>query len=221
MSKLLNQLEDKIKIKFNDKGLLYKALTHKSFNSLENYEKLEFLGDRVLGLAIAEYIIEYFPKEKVGILDKKLASVVNKTTCLNIAKHLDLNKFILIGNTNKKKDEIQNKILSDCVEAIIGAIYLDKGFNEAKKFILNNWKNFFSFELSKIIDSKTKLQEYSLKHFKTLPVYKLVSNTGPRHKPLFKIGVKIKDSDFVYANGSSKKNAEQLAAKKLLEKIEK
>ena len=219
MENKLKKLEDHLKINFKDKKLLLQAITHKSFNSNINYEKLEFLGDRVLGLTISEKLIELYPNEKVGALDKKLASLINKNKCCEVGKILNLHRFIVIGNSNKKILKVENKIVSDCCESIIGAIYLDKGFDASKKFILNIWKDFIKLSDTTIIDSKTRLQEFSLKKFKTLPSYKVVSYTGPKHKPQIKVGVKLKDSKFIYANGSSKKNAEQLAAKKLLKII--
>ena len=123
----------------------------------------------------------------------------------------------MIGNPSKKILKVENKIISDSCEAIIGAIYLDKGFDVSKKFVLYVWKEFIKRSDKTVIDPKTRLQEFSLKKFKILPSYRVVSNTGPRHKPKIKVGVKVKDSKFIYANGSSKKIAEQLAAKKLLE----
>ena len=111
------------------------------------------------------------------------------------------------------------EIISDCVEALIGAIYYEKGFSITEKFILNVWRNFIDESKITFVDSKTKLQEYSLKKFKTLPKYKLFSNTGPHHKPIFKIGVRIQNSKIYYASGNSKKDAEQRAAKLFLKKI--
>ena len=173
----------------------------------------------MLGLVVSKKLFELFPNEKVGSLDKKLASLVNKNKCLEIGNLLDLREFIITGNSKSSKNIVENKIISDCCEAIIGAIYLDKGFEVSKIFILKQWKNLINNAETTFIDAKTRLQEYSLKSFKTLPIYKLVSNTGPRHKPNFKISVKINDSKTVIANGSSKKNAEQAAAMKLLETI--
>jgi len=219
MQNKLKILQDILNIKFEDVELLLSAITHKSYNSKNNYEKLEFLGDRVLGLTISKKLIQLFPNENVGTLDKKLASLVNKNRCLEVGKILKLDKFILIGNTNKKIKKIENKIISDCCESIIGSIYLDKGISSTEKFILNIWKDFLLFSDTKIVDAKTKLQEFSLKKYKILPVYKVISNTGPRHKPNFKVGVKIKNTKFIFANGSSKKNAEQLAAENLLKSI--
>ena len=210
-------LEKKIKINFKDKDLLVRSLTHKSYNKEINNEKLEFLGDRVLGLVIAKKLLEIYPNEKEGILDKKFASLVNKKTCLQIAKKINLDKYILTLDIKKKKNILEDKVVSDCCEALIGSIYLDKGFNSVEKFILELWSENIKDSVITQIDAKTKLQEFSLKRFKKLPIYKLISNTGPRHKPLFKVGVKLIDTKFFLAEGNSKKDAEQNAAIKCLQ----
>ena len=114
---------------------------------------------------------------------------------------------------------VENKIVSDCCESLIGAIYLDQNLNTAEKFILRIWKPHLENTTVTIIDSKTMLQEYSLKKFKCLPIYKLLENSGPRHKPIFKIAVKLKNSKFISAEGTSKKDAQQKAAKLFLESI--
>ena len=205
-------LEKKMKINFKNKSLLIKSLTHKSYDKKNNNEKLEFLGDRVLGLIIAKKLLEIYPDEKEGILDKKFASLVNKKTCLEIAQKLELNNYVLTLNSGNKKTLIEDKVLSDSCEALIGAIYLDKGFQAVEKIILNLWSEKIKDSAITQIDAKTKLQEFSLKKFKKLPIYKLISNTGPRHKPLFKVAVKLIDTKFYTAQGNSKKDAEQNAA---------
>ena len=218
MSDKLNSLQKKISIKFKNLNYLKKSITHKSYDQSNNYEKLEFLGDRILGFVISKKLIDLYPDQKEGVLDKKLASLVNKNKCLEVAKIIGLEKFILVGNKNSKF-KVENKILADSIEALIGAIYYDKGFYIAEKFILNNWKNFINLSKEIIIDSKTELQEYSLKKFKSLPIYKLVSSSGPRHKPKFIISVKLKDTKMYDGHGESKKKAEQNAARKLLDNI--
>ena len=205
-------LEKKLNIEFKNKDLLIRSLTHKSFDSKNNNEKIEFLGDRVLGLVTAKKLLEIYPNEKEGILDKKFASLVNKNTCLEIAKNINLEKYVLTFNPNNKKIKIEDKIISDSCEALIGAIYLDKGFNIVEKVILNLWHNQIKKSVITQIDAKTKLQELALKNFKKLPIYKIISNTGPRHKPLFKVGVKLPNTKYFISSGKSKKEAEQNAA---------
>ena len=219
MKKSSTNLEKKLKLKFTDSKILIKSLTHKSYDSKNNNEKIEFLGDRVLGLIIAKKLLEIYPEEKEGILDKKFASLVNKRKCLEIAKKIELEKYILVFNPKNKKILIEDKVVADCLEAIIGAIYLDKGLNFTEKFILNLWSEHITASVVTQIDAKTKLQEYSLKVFKFLPIYKLISNTGPRHKPLFKVAVKLKDTKFFTGQGASKKDAEQNAAFLCLESV--
>jgi ribonuclease III len=218
IAKAIN-LEKKLKLKFIDRKILIKSLTHKSYDSLNNNEKIEFLGDRVLGLIIAKKLLEIYPKEKEGVLDKKFASLVNKKKCLEIAKKIELEKYILIFNPKNRNIKIEDKVVADCLEAIIGGIFLDRGLLFAEKFILNMWKEHIIESIVTPIDSKTKLQEYSLKIFKVLPIYKLISNTGPRHKPLFKVAVKLKNTKFFNAQGSSKKDAEQNAASLCMENV--
>ena len=207
-----SNLEKKIRINFRNKSLLIKSLTHKSYDKENNNEKIEFLGDRVLGLVIAKKLLEIYPNEKEGVLDKKFASLVNKKTCLQIAEKIELHKYILTYNLKNNKDTIQAKVLADSCEALIGSVYLDKGFQASEKMILDLWSENIKKSVITEIDAKTKLQEYSLKKFKKLPIYKLISNTGPRHKPLFKVGVKLNNTKFYTSEGKSKKDAEQNAA---------
>jgi ribonuclease-3 len=207
-----SSLEKKINIKFKDKKLLVKSLTHKSFDKNNNNEKIEFLGDRVLGLVIAKKLLEIYPDEREGILDKKFASLVNKKTCLQIAKNINLEKYILTFNPRNKAIKIEDKVIADSCEDLIGAVYLDKSFSVVENFILNLWKKNIDDSVITQIDAKTKLQEFSLKVHKKLPIYKVISNTGPRHKPIFKVAVKLPNSKFYTAQGTSKKDAEQNAA---------
>ena len=212
-------LQKKINIRFKNLDLLIQSLTHKSFDNKKNNEKMEFLGDRVLGLVIAKKLLEIYPDEKEGILDKKFAALVNKKTCLDVAKKINLEKFILTFNPNNKKVKIEDKIISDSCEALIGAIHLDKGLTIAEKVILDLWKNQIKESVVTQIDAKTKLQELVLKNFKKLPTYKLISNTGPRHKPSFKVGVKLPNTKYFFGLGKSKKDAEQNAAIECLKSI--
>ena len=216
MNKSLKEFEEILEYSFKDKGLLNRALTHKSYNNDKNNEKLEFLGDRVLGLVISKKLLDIYPNEKEGIIDKKFANLVNKKTCVHIAKKLNLKKYLYLGFSNKNLERSNDKIVSDSLEALVGAIHLDGGLRSSEKFILKFWQSYISRSVVTLIDSKTKLQEYSLKKFKKLPKYTFFKKSGPQHKPLFKTEVEIPESKKIIGIGSSKKNAQQNAAAKLI-----
>ena len=148
-----------IKINFKNENLLKSALTHKSADQNNNNEKLEFLGDRVLGLVLSKKLFDLYPKENEGVLDKRFANLVKKKTCCDVALNLGLDNFIITGNQKKKITKKDEKILSDCCEAIIGAIYVDRGFETSKKFILNAWKKYIDKSDVTVLDSKTKLED--------------------------------------------------------------
>ena len=145
MSEKIKDLEKIIKYSFKNKLLLSRSLTHKSFSNTDNNEKLEFLGDRVLGLVISQKLLEKFPGEKEGIIDKKFANLVNKKTCSSIGKKLNLKRFLLLGSSHKNLERSADKIVSDSLEAIVGAIYLDGGLKFAQKFILIFWEHTFEY----------------------------------------------------------------------------
>ena len=216
---LKTELENLINYKFNSSKILKISLTHKSFNYEINNEKLEFLGDRVLGLVISKNLILKYPNEKEGVIDKKYANLVNKKKCAEISNKLNLKKFMLLGKNYQNTNQANEKISGDCLEAIIGAIFVDGSLKDAENFILNYWQDSLEKSDQTIIDSKTKLQEYCLKKFKILPTYTFEKKSGPHHKPIFKIIVKIPNSKKMIASGSSKKNAQQNAAKKLLDEL--
>tara|TARA_B100001027_G_C16252713_1_gene325276 strand:- start:1107 stop:1772 length:666 start_codon:yes stop_codon:yes gene_type:complete len=216
MNKSLKEFEEILEYSFKDKGLLNRALTHKSYNNEKNNEKLEFLGDRVLGLVISKKLLDIYPNEKEGIIDKKFANLVNKKTCVYIAKKLNLKKYLYLSSSHKNLERSNDKIVSDSLEALVGAIHLDGGLRSSEKFILKFWRTLISQSVVTLIDSKTKLQEYSLKKFKKLPKYTFFKKSGPQHKPLFKTEVEIPESKKIIGIGSSKKNAQQNAAAKLI-----
>ena len=212
----IKQIQQIIKITFLNKNLLERSLIHKSFDKNYNNEKLEFLGDRVLGLIISKTLLDKYPHEKEGAIDKKFANLVNKKTCIDIAKKLNIKKFLYLGSSHKNLERSADKIESDCLEAIVGAIYEDSGLKSAENFILNFWEPYIDKSIVTIIDSKTKLQEFSLKRFKVLPKYTFSKKTGPQHNPLFKTIVEIPESKKISGSGSSKKQAQQDAAAKLI-----
>jgi len=219
MIEKISKFEKKIQIKMKDKSLLIKALTHKSANQVYNNEKLEFLGDRVLGLVLSNKLIDLYPNENEGILDKRFAKLVNRSTCSMMGWSIQIQEYIILGDAKKKVTQKDEKILSDSCEALIGAIYLDQGFYFAQEFVLKLWKKHIDKSYITVLDSKTKLQEYSLKIYKKLPIYRLINSSGPRHNPTFKISVSIHGSKLYIGTGSSKQDAQQNAAKKLLKNI--
>ena len=212
----LKKFQKDLKIKFKKKTLLIKALTHKSANSEYNNEKLEFLGDRVIGLILSKKLLDLYPKENEGVLDKRFARLVNRQICCDVGWSIKIQDYIIIGNKKKKITKSDEKIISDCCEALIGAIYIDQGFNVVKDFVLRIWQKNINKSSITVLDAKTKLQEHSLKCFKKLPKYKFVSVEGPKHNPVYKISVTIVGSKLFVGAGNSKQQAEQDGAAKLL-----
>ena len=210
------KFERNLKIKFKDKTLIRAALTHKSASQKNNNEKLEFLGDRVIGLVLSKKLLDLYPNVTEGVLDKRFAILVNRRTCCDIALSIGIQNYIITGDKKKKITKTDEKILSDCCEAIIGAIYIDRGFEFVKNYILTIWKKKIDKSDVTILDAKTKLQEYSLKTYKKLPFYRIISSSGPRHNPNYKISVSIIGSKQFIGAGNSKQQAELDAAAKLL-----
>ena len=216
MKENLKDIEKSLKVNFKNKNLLDRSLIHKSFNKNYNNEKLEFLGDRVIGLVISKKLLSLYPNEEEGIIDKKFATLVNKKTCAKIGIQLNLKKHIKTGNSYKVLKSSDEKILSDSCEALIGALYLDQGLNITEQFILRIWDSFIKRSNITQIDPKTKLQEYSLKKYKKLPNYMITKKVGPNHNPIFKALVNIPKSKKYAGYGKSKKIAEQNAAMQLI-----
>jgi len=216
MIKNIYKFQKSQKISFKNESLLIEALTHKSANENFNNEKLEFLGDRVIGIILSKKLIDLYPKEDVGVLDKRFAILVNRETCSDIAWSIGVQNYIIMGNQKNKITKKDKKILSDCCEAIIGAIYVDRGYDFVKSFVLKIWKKNIDKSDITVLDSKTKLQEYSLKSYRKLPLYRLMNSSGPRHKPIYKISVSITGTKQFVGTGGSKQEAEQNAASKLL-----
>ena len=216
MNKIIEDIEKKFSINIKNKPLFIKAITHKSHNKLTNNENLEFLGDRVVGLILSKKLFDLYPDVDEGSLDKRFAKLVNRKTCAGIFWSLNLNKLILMGGLNKKLKRSDEKILSDLCEALIGAMYIEKGFNFTEKLVLQLWNKELDKSSVTIVDPKSKLQEYSLKKFNKLPHYIVESEKGPKHNPMFKISVKITNVKKFFGSGSSKKIAQQNAANKLL-----
>jgi len=216
MKNKIKNLEVKFKFKIKNKHLFEKAFTHKSANKNVNNEKLEFLGDRVLGLILSKKLYDLYPDEDEGDLDKRFAKLVNRDTCSKISWAIGLQDLVSMGNLKYAVISKDVKILSDLCEALIGAVYIDQGYEVTEKIVLNLWEKYLKKSNVTVLDSKTKLQEYSLKLYKKLPLYKLLSSKGPKHNPTFKIGVSIKGTKQYIGTGNSKQQAELNAATNLL-----
>ncbi|HEY4534093.1 MAG TPA: ribonuclease III [Fusobacterium sp.] len=223
----LVDLEHNINYYFNDKNLLKNALIHRSFgNEHKNYkninnERLELLGDAVLGLVVAEYLYQKYPEEKEGVLAKIKSMAVSEPVLSSVSRKLHIGDYLLLS-----KGEIvtggrdRNSILGDVFEAILGAIYLDSGFFAAKEYVLFHLKEIIDHidDFEEILDFKTILQEYCQKRFKEIPKYTLLGEEGPDHRKLFEMQVQIQDK-IARAKGNNKKIAEQKAAKKLCKEM--
>lgn len=223
-------VEKRLSYTFKNKNLLTEALTHKSYcvdlNKNKPYnERLEFLGDSILNFVIAEDMFKKFPKDEEGFLSKKRASLVNQVTLTELAKNCGLADELIMGPGERKQNSHQKpRILASCFEAIIGAIYFDSNFAQASEFVLNQFSK-LNFKLDEETgyenDYKTRLQEITQKHKLGTPVYELLMTSGPSHKPSFLVCLKLNDEEKARAEGSSKKIAEQFAAKMYLDSLSK
>ena len=222
--KKISIFENKINFQFKDKGNLLNCLVHPSFvkdkknkkKDLEShFERLEFLGDRVLGLVIASLIFNKFKDLNEGNLTKKLSYLVQKKFLYKIALEIDRDKILkyLCDKDNLRMNEA---ILSDAVESLIGSIFIDSGYSSSFKFIKNIWYPYLDSKASNEQDPKTHLQEISQHKYKTLPSYKLLTKDGPSHSPIFTISLKVSDLKILKSKGKSIREAEKNAAKKAL-----
>lgn len=209
----ISSLEEKINYKFKNQDFLKKALTHSSVRHSGNaFERLEFLGDRVLGVVIAEYLYKHFQKENEGDLAKRLAVLVSKETCDQIGNLVTLPDFLKLAGDRSTN----SAVLADAVEAVIAAIYLDGGLKACSQFIINYWKPFIEKNTAPPKDPKTTLQEWAQSKGLAIPSYKLIESSGPQHEPLFKVEVSIMNHPPHFGVGNSKRIAEQAAATSLL-----
>ncbi|MGY8815184.1 MAG: ribonuclease III [Gammaproteobacteria bacterium] len=209
---------------FKNKGLLETALTHRSLGQY-NYERLEFLGDSILGFVITENLFLTFPKEPEGILTILRASLVNKESLAKLARVLELGEHIRLGAGERKSGGWRrDSILANTMEAIIGAVYLDSDFSQCKQFILSLYQDMLNeLDVDNITkDPKTVLQELLQSRKMSLPVYKVIAENGEAHKLIFTVSCEISELEQeVQAEGKSKRIAEQSAANKALKLIDK
>ena len=223
----IDKFEKHIGYIFKNKNLLIESLIHPSFikdnkinkvSTFSNFERLEFLGDRVLGLAISAIIYKKFSNNNEGDLSKRLSYLVQKNFLHKISVDLKMNN--ILKYTFKKNEKMNISILADSIESLIGAIYLDGGFLNAKKFIKKIWGPYFDIKDQNIQDSKTKLQEISQQKLKKLPDYELIKKEGPSHSPLFTVSLKVLNLKKIKANGGSIREAEKNAAKIALQLLD-
>ncbi len=217
-------MEHKLDYNFKNKELLEKALTHPSYaseNNTRSYERLEFLGDSVLGLVISRLLFDKFSDEREGDLAKRRSALVCGNTLSEVARTMHLGKDILMSSgeeANGGRDNDAN--LENVFEALIGAIYLDGGMDEVTDFVLRHFEELTHSMTEPPKDAKTRLQEWAQGQGYPLPEYKTVSIEGPPHAPMFTVEVSVEDNGSAVAHGPSKKTAERDAARHLYEKIE-
>lgn len=228
MQKKTKIFEKKLKYRFQDSSLLQYALTHRSYayesqEDLTDNEILEFLGDSVLGLVIADFLVTAYPGVSEGELSKLKSTVASTSSLSSFAKNIKLDRHILLGKGEEKSGGRKKKtILAGAFEALIAAIYLDGGFHEAKSFVLGHLKPFFkkiNAEKFFINNYKSALQEYFQKESLPAPNYKMVTTAGPDHKKQFTVEVFMRKRSLAKAIGNSKKEAEQKAAQKALKTL--
>lgn len=224
----LSELERNLGYKFKNTELLTQALTHTSFfnqkdkNKVNHFQRLEFLGDSVLNLAVSKYLYQKFPSSSEGELSKIKSIMVSQQSLVKYAQLIKLEDFVIIGKSvNLTKGREKYSILADCLEACLGAIYLDGGFNFCKKIINRFIKQEQTDLLNKreIRDYKTSLQEFTQKKFNCLPSYKILKEEGLEHQKIFHIAVYIGGNVFGVGTGKNKKEAEQDAAYHALKKL--
>jgi len=227
MNKKFEKLEKKLDLNFKNKDLLVQAFCHRSYLNenpdfdLGQNERLEFLGDAVMELVVTDYLFKKYPNKSEGILTNWRAALVNTKMISKIARELKLGKYLLLSNGEKReRGKAKQYMLADTFEALIGAIYIDSGYNQARKFIkkylLKELPEIISLELFK--DPKSELQEIAQERSGITPVYKKIDENGPDHDKRFRMGVFLGEKKLAEGEGGSKKEAEEEAAQKALEK---
>jgi ribonuclease-3 len=217
-------LEDRIGYKFADKTLLERALTHISAlsggNRANSYQRLEFLGDHVLGLVISDMLYRAFPRANEGELSRRLSDLVRKETCADVARAIEIGPALKLGSSeNHAGGRLRTTILGDACEALVGAVYLDGGYAAADEFVARFWKERMLKPLRPLRDPKTMLQEWAQARGLPTPAYQELARTGPHHKPKFSVAVMLPDRPPAEGIGDSKRAAEQAAAAAMLGQV--
>jgi ribonuclease-3 len=218
-------LEDRIGYKFADKALLERAVTHISAlaggaTRVNSYQRLEFLGDRVLGLVVSDMLYRAFPKANEGELSRRLADLVRKETCAEVARAMDLGPALKLGNSESHAGgRLRTTILADACEALVGAVFIDGGYQAADALIAKFWEERMLKPLHPLRDPKTMLQEWAQARGLPTPAYSEMARTGPHHDPEFRVAVALPDKPPAEGKGSSKRAAEQAAAAAMLTRV--
>ena len=215
------QLQQSIDYRFKDISLLKEALTHASFvGKRHNNERLEFLGDRVLGLVMAKALFIRFPNLSEGELAARFSYLVSREVLAQVAEHIQLQLILNRSRNDRTRSALKKKsTIANACEALIAALFLDGGLDVAETFILQQWADLLKSAENLERDAKSLLQEWAQGRGRSAPTYKILDQTGPAHDPLFKIGVQVEGLDMLIGEGSSKREAEQKAAKKMLNQI--
>lgn len=223
----LADFEKRIGIEFSDKSLLQQAFTHRSFvnenrgERPDHNERLEFLGDAVLELVITDFLYHRFPNKPEGELTSYRSALVNSQTCSRVARELDFNELLLLSKGEAKDTgRARQYIMADALEAVIGAIYLDQGYNTARDFIAQHLSSLIDEILAEgnWVDAKSRFQEEAQKYVSITPQYRIINETGPDHDKQFTVGVYLEDELVSEGQGRSKQEAEQDAAAQALKK---
>ncbi|MEE1656409.1 ribonuclease III [Microvirga sp. CF3062] len=215
----LDELLNKLDYRFEKPELLDEALTHVSAPKADgqSYQRLEFLGDRVLGLAIAELLYRTFPGAPEGELSQRLAELVRRESCAEIAITWDVGPYLKLGAGEAHAGERRNQtILADVAEAIIGAVFMDGGYEAASGLVERAFQPLLEAPRRPLRDPKSALQEWAQGRGLPPPTYSIVEQTGPDHAPRFRVMVKVKGAETEFGLGTSKRIAEQAAARSLL-----
>jgi len=219
MAEIAAWVEQTLGHKPKNPALFERALTHSSRGD-EHYERLEFLGDRVLGLTIANWLYELFPDEPEGKLSRRLNALVSGEVCAEVARELGLGDRVILGKQARDDGAADSdNVLGDITEALIGALYLEAGLEAAAGFIRRSWNGRVDRHDSAPKHPKSRLQEWAAAHDRKPPVYELTSRTGPHHAPKFVVQVSIRGVGDASAEGTSKQEAETAAAEALLDKL--
>lgn len=216
----IEDLEKEIGHVFKDQEYLKDALTHSSTGHEKDYERLEFLGDRVLGLTVAQMLFKRFPDEPEGDLAKRLSALVQGSFLAQIARKINLGSYVEFSPAERQAGGADNEnILADVFEAVIGALYLDGGFDKCHDLIERLWAESFYEMKAPPQHPKTKLQEWAQSEGLSLPHYEIVAQSGPDHAPIFDVQLSIEGHENVIAQGSSRQEAEKNAAMFFIEQM--